>query len=194
MNYRETEVKLRIKEVRAIRTRLRQLGFRLLHRRALENNWLFDTRTKALRRAHCLLRLRRYGPRWLLTYKGPPDRDPFFKSRPELDTVVNNPQVLQAIFKRLGLEPVFHYQKYRAQYHQDSTRRPVQAAVDETPIGNFLELEGSRAAIDRVARQLGYSRKNYCTASYWTLYLEHCRQKGIPPKNMVFPSQARSQH
>ncbi|MBI4465451.1 MAG: class IV adenylate cyclase [Acidobacteria bacterium] len=189
MRQRETEVKLRIPSAPAIKKQLRQIGFRCLHRRCLEDNVLFDTGGQTLRRARCLLRLRRYGSRWVLTYKGPPAKDRFFKSRLELETAVEDPQILQALFEQLELHPVFRYQKYRTQYFQESEHSRLETAVDETPIGNFLEIEGSRAAIDRVARQLGYSRRDYCTASYWTLYVEHCRQKNILPQHMVFPSE-----
>ena len=93
---------------------------------------------------------------------------------------------MQAIFEQLGLRPVFRYQKYRTQYFQDSQHSRLETAVDETPIGNFLELEGCRAEIDRTARQLGFTRNDYCTASYGTLYMEHCHQKGIVPQDMIF--------
>ena len=186
MSQREIEIKLRIQSAQATKKQLRQLGFRQLHRRSFEDNLLFDTGAQTLRRARCLLRLRHYGSRWVLTYKGPPAKDRFFKSRLELETEVITPEELQANFEQLGLHPVFRYQKYRTPYHHDGSGSPLEAAVDETPIGNFLELEGSRTVIDRTARQLGFSRKDYCTASYGSLYLEHCRQKGISPKDMIF--------
>ena len=58
--------------------------------------------------------------------------------------------------------------------------------LDETPIGNFIELEGPRRWIDKVARQFGYTRADYITASYAVLYFEHCRKRGIRPTHMVF--------
>ena len=58
--------------------------------------------------------------------------------------------------------------------------------LDETPLGTFLELEGPAEAIDRVAHELGYSKKDYIVKSYLALYLEDCRRRGEAPKNMVF--------
>jgi len=58
--------------------------------------------------------------------------------------------------------------------------------LDETPIGNFLELEGSPTWIDRTARKLGFSVKDYISRSYGYLYLAYCRERRIRPKNMVF--------
>ena len=196
MRTRETEVKIPIADLKAVRRRLRELGFRPVHRRALEDNILYYTPDRALRKVRSILRLRRYGSRWLLTYKGTPDPDPHYKSRVELETEINEPRALQSIFEVLGLRQVFRYQKYRAHYAQlrwgRERKRDGVVALDETPIGDFLELEGSRAWIDRVARQLGYSRSDYTTASYGALYLEECRRKGVPPGDMVFSRPLRS--
>ena len=190
MGKRETEVKLRIEDLVALRRRLRELGFRPIHRRSLEDNVLFDTAQHRLDKARCLLRLRHYGSCGMVTYKGAPTPNRFFKSRPEMESEVTNPEGIRAVFEALGLRPVFRYQKFRTQYvkNEEVGRRrwAVEAAMDETPIGNFLELEGGCAAIDRVARQLGYSRADYCTASYRTLYLEDCRRRKIQPGDMVF--------
>jgi adenylate cyclase class 2 len=58
--------------------------------------------------------------------------------------------------------------------------------VDETPVGWFLELEGEPAWIDRTAAELGFEEKQYLTESYGSLYLLHCKQRGIEPSDMVF--------
>lgn len=190
MANRETEVKIRIADLHAGRKRLKELGFRPAHPRSLEDNVLFDTPDRALRKVRSILRLRRYGSRWSITYKGTPEPDQHYKSRLELESEVKDPEAMQAIFRVLGLVPVFRYQKYRSQFVQTSprgNRRPrLEIALDETPIGHFMELEGSRAAIDRVACQLGYSRTDYSTASYGALYLEECQRKNILPGDMLF--------
>ena len=195
MRNRETEIKIKISNVQATRRRLSELGFRLSHRRTLEDNTLFDTPDRALRKIRSILRLRRYGPRWLVTFKGTPAEDSLYKSRVELETSVEKPQAIRAIFEALGFRPVFRYQKYRSHYVPADTtereRKIREVALDETPIGNFLELEGSRAWIDQVAHQLGYSRTDYRTASYGALYLEECRKKNIPPGDMLFAFRLR---
>lgn len=210
MRNRETEVKLRVTDLRATRKRLEKLGFRLLHRRSLEDNFLFDTPDRRLRQVRSILRLRHYGGKWIVTFKGTPAADSFYKSRLELETEVANPQAIRSIFQALGFQPVFRYQKYRSQYvpaarpsdaknPRRDTRSPrlptsAEVALDETPIGNFLEVEGSRRSIDRVARDLGYDRGDYSTSSYGALYLQECEKNNIAPGDMVFPvSQARNQ-
>ena len=59
----------------------------------------------------------------------------------------------RAIFERLGYHPVFRYEKYRTEFQQP--RRAGVATLDETPVGVFLELEGTPPWIDRTARLLG---------------------------------------
>ncbi len=200
MPNRETEVKIRIADVKGVQKQLRKIGFRLRHSRSLEDNTLFDTPDRKLRKVRSILRLRHYGRRWILSYKGTPSPDRFYKSRVEIETEIEKPQAFRSIFAVLGLQPVFRYQKYRRHYappsrkgHKGNLRKtalrkaaPGEIVLDETPIGNFLELEGSRVWIDRVARQLGYSRRDYSTSSYGALYLEDCRKQNIPPGDMVF--------
>jgi adenylate cyclase class 2 len=53
-------------------------------------------------------------------------------------------------------------------------------------VGNYIELEGLPAWIDRTARRMGFREQDYSTASYARLYLEWCRKNGITPGNMVF--------
>ena len=83
----------------------------------------------------------------------------------------------------------FRYEKYRTTYKLPSSRQWAKGLlieVDETPIGNFIELEGSPAAIDQAAEKLGYSPRDYVLKSYLALYLEECRRQGESPCDMVF--------
>jgi adenylate cyclase class 2 len=190
MLHRETEVKIHIDSLDSFRNLLNKRDIILTHQRAFEDNVLFDTSDRALRKVRAILRLRHYDSQWWVTYKGTPDPDQHYKSRLELESEVENPQAFKAIFQLLGLVPVFRYQKYRTQFALRAGRGrralSLHIALDETPIGNFIELEGSRAMIDRAARRFGYSKKDYSTASYGALYLEECRRKGVAPTDMVF--------
>jgi len=58
--------------------------------------------------------------------------------------------------------------------------------LDVTPIGVFVELEGSPRVIDRAARLLGWGPADYITKSYRALYLDACRHRGLPARDMVF--------
>jgi len=202
MRHHETEVKISIPDLDEIRLKLREAGFRAVQRRAFEDNVLFDMPGRPLRAMRAILRLRHYGRRWVLTYKGTPDSDTRYKSRKEYESEIVHPEAIRLIFHALGLVPVFRYQKYRTNYVDKSAKKKVKTgkraakprfeiSLDETPIGTFIELEGSRAAIDRAAKALGFSDKDYSTKSYGALYLEKCKEDSVEPGEMVFAVQPR---
>jgi adenylate cyclase class 2 len=179
----ETEIKLRLRgspgEARAL---LERLGYRAAGPRQLQVDQLFD-RAGELRAAGKVLRLRSAGGRWLLTFKGPAARSPH-KSRLEIETEVAGGAALAAILEALGFQPVFVYEKYRTEFHAPG--QPGLITLDETPIGDFLELEGPGDWIDSTVKVLGYTAKDYVVASYATLYREHCERHGGVPSAMRF--------
>lgn len=183
---REVEIKLAAPGAVWARRLLRRHGFRPLERRALQSDVILDTASRRLRRAGSLLRLRRSGSRTWLTYKGPaaPGRH---KSREELELELAGAEAatLERVLTRLGFRPWFRYQKYRTPFAARGSRGVV--ALDETPIGVFLELEGPPNWIDRTARRLGFGKPDYITETYADLYRAHCRERGRKVRDMVFP-------
>jgi len=183
-DHREIEIKLRVEgDLGTMRDLLRTAGLRISKPRLFESNMLFDRAERNLRDTSQLLRLRRVGDACILTYKGMPAPGKH-KSREEIETGILNEGNMALILARLGFEPVFRYEKYRTEYEA-----PGQAGVvtlDETPIGIYVEIEGSPAWIDAVALSLGFSEQQYITKSYGSLYLDYCREHGVTPANMVF--------
>jgi adenylate cyclase class 2 len=187
-HHRETEIKLPARNSKQAGT-LSRLGFKVLEPRHFESNYVFDFPDLRLRKARCLLRLRFVEGRNLLTFKGPPLRTRGYKTRREIETRVEDGVLVREILKNLGLKPVFVYEKYRTLFagRGKAGLHPLpEVAYDETPIGNYLELEGPAESIDAVATRLGYSRRDYIASSYLTLYLQKCRQEGKKQGNMVF--------
>jgi adenylate cyclase, class 2 len=183
----EIEIKLAVRDPRAIRGRLAEFGFRRASTRSLERNTLFDFADQRLRKADSLLRVRSQGKRSLLTFKGPRAGDDRFKERPEIETDVKDGGEAERILEALGLCPAFRYEKFRTLYRRRDDPEHAEVAYDETPIGIYLELEGPRRWIDHAARALGFARREYITASYGRLYLEWCQAQGKEPGDMVFP-------
>jgi len=181
----EIEIKLGVPNAADARRLLRQAGFRVLKRRVLETNVLFDNTARDLRARRCLIRIRRAGARAILTYKGAPEPGRH-KSREELEVPLARPETFEAILGRLGFEPVFRYEKYRTEYRRGNQEGIV--TLDETPIGVFLELEGAPDWIDRLAGELGFAERHYILASYATLYVDYCHSRGLTPQHMVFAS------
>jgi len=187
--HRETEIKLPARDRRQVGKRLAQLGFKVFKVRHLESNCLFDFQDSRLRRSGCLLRLRIAGGENLLTFKGPPLPTRRYASRREIETRVEDAAGLREVLRSLGLKQVFAYEKYRTTYAEGSRgglHGLPQVAYDETPVGNYLELEGPEKWIDEVAAQLGYSPRNYIVSTYLELYFQKCRQEGRKPGNMAF--------
>lgn len=187
-NNLEVEVKLRIPgTLGEIRRIIKERGFERSKRRVFEQNTLFDTPDLKLRRRREVIRVRRVGSLGILTYKGVSILSRH-KSREELETQVGDPDRLQLILARLGYYPVFRYEKFREEFERPGREGII--TVDETPIGNFLELEGAPEWIDITARQLGFSAADYITRSYASLYLAWCEEHGLAPADMIFDIRA----
>ncbi|MGH9403909.1 MAG: class IV adenylate cyclase [Terriglobia bacterium] len=175
---REIEIKLKVSNPRKVKRLFRKLGFHRLAPRQLERNYLFDFPDRRLTRAGCALRLRTAGGRHLLTYKGAASTKGGYKSREELETGAESARMLRQILGRLGLRESFAYSKYRTAYTSGGLIKMAKGGgksgnllvYDETPVGNYIELEGPRRWIDRVAGQLGYRREDYVTTGYVALY------------------------
>ena len=179
----EIEIKLAAPSARAIRRTLRAAGFAVSSPRVFESNTVFDTPVMALRQAGTLLRLRQAGRVATLTYKGVALAGKH-KSREELELEVSDHARMAAILARLGYQPTFRYEKYRTEF-----RQPAGAGIamlDETPIGAYLELEGTPEWIDLTAHALGFSESDYITLSYGRLYQQWCAAHGCEPAHMTF--------
>jgi adenylate cyclase, class 2 len=169
---REIEIKLKVNDPGRLKQRLKQMGFRRTVRRVRERNILFDFPDSRLFRSGRALRLRSAGGKHWLTLKGPASRSQKYKIRAEIETAVADSDRMITILEELHLRRVFAYEKRRTTYapplqkHRD---HPPLLVFDETRSGNYVELEGPRNWIDRVAHELGFSKKDYVTASYIAL-------------------------
>jgi adenylate cyclase class 2 len=178
----ENEIKLAIRDIRSARRVLKAAAFQVSEPRIFEVNLVFDSQNLSLRKSDRLLRLRQARD-ITLTYKGPP-RSGKHKSREELEVKIESLPSMCEILIQLGYRQVFRYEKYRTEFRQP--RRAGTVMLDETPVGVFLELEGTPTWVDRTARTLGFDENAYITASYGQLYLEWCAAHGLKPGNMVF--------
>ena len=184
----ETEIKLPVESVAKLRRKLRQLKFIRTVQRHLERNILWDTRTNTLKQQGLLLRLRTTGGKeGLITLKGPRNKQRGFKIRPEWEMDVPSAKTAEAVLRGLGYRPVFRYEKYRTEFSRKG--RPLgqgKVLLDETPMGAYLELEGSKSWIRKMARELEYSPTDAITATYAGLYQRWRRSHPKAPKDMNF--------
>ena len=182
----ETEVKIRFAGTpRNAHEIIERAGYSVIEPRTLEADQTFDHPNADLLAADHLLRLRRSGARFTVTYKGPAAKGRF-KSREEIEFDVSDAEAFELVLDRLGYQPRFRYEKYRTKFAAGDSSGIV--TIDETPIGVFLELEGPVDWIDQTADRLGFSHAEYCTASYAALYREYLQLHEGAPANMVFDS------
>ena len=94
---------------------------------------------------------------------------------------------MDAILRALGYAPSFRYEKFRAEWVDQKTPGGTgHVVVDETPIGNFCEIEGPPRWIDATAKKLGVSAADYITKNYATLFAEWKRETGSGADEMTF--------
>lgn len=164
----EKEIKLKIDSSKKILQKIGKSGFHLFKKRYFEDNFLFDFENKKLLLNGCILRLRIIKGKGVLTFKESPVVQSITKVRTEVETHVDDPEAIFEIFEKLGLKVIFRYQKFRRIYKKGD----LTLSLDETPIGNFLELEGSEEDIIMEARSLGFSVSEFIKESYMELFFK----------------------
>lgn len=179
----EREIKLRFETAQEARQRVLSIGATPLRGRRLQEDCLLDAIDDGLYRRRCVLRVRNESGKSLLTFKGPVQAG-LMKTREEYETVVADGGTLLTILHELGLRIWFRYEKYREEFSAED----VVIAIDETPVGTFVEIEGGEDHIHRTAAALGKSPADYITDSYRTLFVRYCTEHGLDDSDMIFGS------
>ena len=185
-NRQEIEVKIPVRELSAVREKLRSAGASLHAGVHEESNILFDDPERRLSGSGRTVRLRRAAGRAILTYKGTARFQAGAKVREERETEVSNPEEAEAILSGIGLQPRFRYDKRREEWDCDGSV----VALDETPIGFFVEVEGDPASIRRVVATLGLDAAESIPYSYAELYARRRKEDPALPPDMGFPEDA----
>jgi adenylate cyclase, class 2 len=194
MQSAEIELKFPIADVLDLQSRLPSLGFHLVTPRTFEHNALYDTPNRDLRARRQILRLRQYGPLCTITHKRQPDEQvpvdtTRYKIRVETETIVAEREAMAEIFLQLGYTPAFIYEKYRTEWsHSTGLTSEVNAhlLIDETPIGNYAELEGPTAWIDETLAALNIDPATCLTDSYGKLFLDWKQRTNSPAEHLTF--------
>lgn len=163
----EIEVKIKVQRLEPLRQKIRLLPAVLETARVFERNIVFDTAQKKLQKRGMLLRLRQQGAQTVLTMKAPVKGNSIYKVREETEVEVSDFANIEKIILAIGFWEFFIYEKFREVFSVAGAR----IMIDETPIGNFIEIEGNPDCIDSVAARLGFSATDYITGSYYQLFL-----------------------
>ena len=177
----EREIKLRYDSVESAQAAVLAAGATPLLGRRLQEDALLDTDDESLRRRRCVLRIRAENGKSRITFKGPVQPSDM-KVRDELETVIGDGALLLRVFEELGFHVWFRYEKYREEY----SREDVIVAIDETPVGIFVEIEGSEHGIMSMAEGLGRRPEDYLLDSYRGLFLKHREALGLTGSDMLF--------
>lgn len=194
----EIELKFPVSDPADFQSMLPSLGFHLDTARTFERNTLYDTPARNLREQRQLLRIRQYGSIWTVTHKRPADDTTTqpssrYKVRIETETHVDDGEAAALIFTQLGYAPVFRYEKFRTEWSQ----MPLFAAeradgalghlvVDETPIGNYAELEGPTDWIESMLELLLVDPATCITDSYGKLFDTWKQSTGSSAEHLTF--------
>jgi adenylate cyclase class 2 len=188
----EREIKLYFGSTDEARSAVVAAGALPLRPRRLQDDRLFDTADGTLRGLGCALRLRREyfcgtetnpPDRTLLTFKGPVQPG-LMKIREEHETEVADGEPLIRVFQTLAMRVAFRYQKYREEFASSA----VTIAIDETPVGTFVEIEGDERPILAMARALDRTPADFILDSYQRLFFKRREEYGLLGDHMVFPS------
>lgn len=179
----EREIKLRFDSAEQAREVVVAAGGTPTRSRRLQEDCLLDTADGQLRARRSLLRVRMECGKSLLTFKGPVQPSTM-KLREEIETVAGDGSLLLGILEELGFQVWFRYEKYREEFALDD----VLIAIDETPVGVFVELEGDERGIAAAAEALGRGPLDYLLDSYRGLFLKYCEERGVPATDMLFES------
>lgn len=177
----EVEIKFVVSDLKPIDSRLRKSGFHVKTKRTHEMNVLFDTANGVFRQNGEVFRLRKYGNQWTLTHKSKA-QDGRHKRRVEIETGVRDGDSLARMLAAIGMAESFRYEKFRTEW----TDGKGVVVIDETPVGNFGEIEGSPAWIDATAKKLGIAPKDYSTKSYAQVFLDWKRTNRSRAQNMTW--------
>ncbi len=175
----EREIKYQVEDFDPYRKQLLRLGAKC-QSSFFEDNIVFDDEGENLKREEKLLRLRK-SDTVTITFKKPVDRTRF-KIMEEYEIEVSDFEEAKKIITSLGFRKVFRYQKRREVF----TLYDTHILLDETPIGNYIEIEGTEEHILELSKGLGLESEQGSSKNYMELYREHCAQKNQSPTDMVF--------
>ena len=183
----EIEIKLPVTDLSGVRNRLSGGGGRLHAPWHDETNDLYDDAERKLSESGRTVRMRRAAGKSILTYKGPARFEDGARVREEREVEVSAAGEAEAILAGLGLRRAFRYEKRREEW----TAEGCIVALDVTPIGSFVEIEGDPAGIRRLVAALGLDASEAIPYSYPELYFRRRKEDPSLPPDMVFAAERR---
>jgi adenylate cyclase class 2 len=180
----EREVKLKFDDVTSARSAILRADGVLLRARRLQRDWLLDTPDGLVRSRPGILRVRIEDNASTITFKGPV-HGLTMKVREETEVAISDGAAMLELLGQLGFRPWFRYEKYREEFTAPAAAGVV-IALDETPVGTFVELEGDARGIAQMAGAMGRGPGDYLLDSYRGLFVRYCQEQGRVEQDMLF--------
>jgi adenylate cyclase class 2 len=185
----EIEAKMRVKDLSAVRDRLKVVGATPAGA-VVELNNFFDTEDRSLLAADQALRLRvmrnvRDGTeKYIITYKGPRQHGQL-KSREENELTVSSDRDAVMLLKCLGYKKVIAFEKRRESWKLEG----CSVELDELPyLGSFVEIEGpNEELVLKLREALNLNDEPVIRASYIALLTTHLQERGEAQREILFP-------
>jgi adenylate cyclase class 2 len=165
----ESELKIPVTDLDRVRAALQRARACVNQPMMREINLLLDTQNNRLREAGSLLRLRQYGERKILTFKGPASYRGAIKVRAEYETEITDLPRMIDVFEHLGFSVFIRYEKDREEWSLEE----FSVVLDHTPMGDFVEVEGPPDRLESTAHLLGLDPARAARGSYISLWLEY---------------------
>jgi predicted adenylyl cyclase CyaB len=189
----EVELKFKIKKsgVNYLRSQLQKLA--LFQSSTFEIMVMFDNKEMALNKLDARLRLKLSrnlidnSQSAELSYKRLRTRGEV-KVEEEIETRVESYNETYSLLKKIGFYPVSSYERFRETYRYGD----LTLTLDIFPLGIYLEIEGERKKITKIAQKLGFNLKNNLTESCDTLDdMERKKRKMPSVDHIVFKDNIR---
>jgi predicted adenylyl cyclase CyaB len=179
---KKIEIKFKIENPGLVREKLKGAGAKFVGK-AFERTIKFDTKNDDLEKQEKFLRVRT-GFENVITFKKKINKvDKNFKEREEIEVEISDPEKMEKILENLGFTKKWVMEKYREKWILGD----AEVVIDKLPkMGNFIEIEGSKKAIQKTAKILGLDLKEGITATYWGLWEDFRKRKGIKEENIIF--------
>ncbi len=142
---------------------------------------MFDNANKLMEHTDGRIRLRQHGDKITLSYKRPLPSVGNEKKEVELETTVGDIEVTTHILRMMGYSPTTSYEKYIT--HIKFKNSDAELEIQKYPFATFLEIEGEKEEIEKIASELGLDIKKALNKPVDTLFCEWREKKGLPIKS-----------
>jgi len=176
---REVEIKFKIRNSDSIRKKLKNQGAKFLGK-VFERTIRFDTPNNDLEKNKKFLRIRT-GFKNVITFKRKL-KNKNFKEREEIELEISDLEKMKMILENLGFTKIKIMEKHREKWQLNKG----EIVIDKLPMGEFIEIEGKEKTIREAVKNLGLNFKDRITTTYWDLWKEFSKRRGIKNENIIF--------